>query len=98
MSINRCRALVGRFVTGPVALVAWYVNLAKILALIESPAMTARNYCNGLIVSGKTEKLYFPRPRNDLVNNQSGPTGACLIPGGSDWLPRFDDLDHSNVI
>lgn len=84
MPINRCWALVGRFVTVPVVLVARYVNLAKILALIESPAMTARNECNRLIVSGKTEKLHFPRQKEDLVNTSLGTTGDCLTLGGSD--------------
>lgn len=68
MPINRCWALVGGFVNVPVALVARYVNLAKILALIESPAMIARNYCNRLIVTGKNEKLHIHRQKEDLVN------------------------------
>lgn len=71
----------------PVALVATYINLAKILALIESPAMIARNYCNRLIVSGKTEKLHFPKQKEDLVNTYSGPTGDCLPLGGSVGCP-----------
>lgn len=87
--INRCWALVGRFVTIPVALVARYVNLAKILALSESPAMIARNHRNRQIVSGETEKLHFPRQNEDLVNTQLGLAVDCLTPDGSDWLPHF---------
>lgn len=81
----------------PVALVARYVNLAKILALIESPAMIARNHCNRLIVSGKIEKLHYPRQNEDLVNTQFGLAVDCLTPTG--WIGcHLDELDHSNVI